>query len=141
MPQREALTLTRAERGIIESRESNRSDSRPIGVLREASKPLSSWRITPLVALIDDNRFRRDEAGRARTAKRGCLKLLGVLNFFYAGTSFRATGTKPRHGEALRPARCDFNPQILPKTQRFLESRVEIDKLARYVTDSMIFAY
>jgi hypothetical protein len=59
MPQRETLAMTGAERGIIESRESNRSDSRPIGVLHEASKPSSSWRIPPLVVLIDDKRFRQ----------------------------------------------------------------------------------
>jgi hypothetical protein len=64
--------------------------------------------------------------------------------FAYASPSTWQGGAKAEGGRENPPLEPEppliFNPQILPKTQRFLESRVEIDKFARYVTDSMIFS-
>jgi len=52
MPLCEKLALTRAECGIIESRDSHGIDSRAIAMLREPGTPPSSCRITSRVVPI-----------------------------------------------------------------------------------------
>ncbi len=52
MPQREKLGLTRAECGIIGSRDSHGIDSRAVAILRELGTPPSSCRITSRVVPI-----------------------------------------------------------------------------------------